>query len=251
MDDTKNCCHSQYLTDQHEGNSTIYLSLLKKKKEKNFFILGTIVCQDCGLVLHENIPYNTNEITNNDSFAKSSNYFKIVDCCYRMHITYNFIISFIHESFTNERKKPVFQKINDDHLIAYIIYTSLKNLNIPRSLDYVAGNCGVRTNDIWKCEFVDEKLSNPIRFQDIVRSVHSQVGLTMKESDKICDLEENIKNLSFSPLTLAGSLIYFYCKLKKKKVTLKKVAELVNVTNVSICRCLKILKKERRLPQTV
>ena len=39
MDDTKNCCHSQYLTDQHEGNSTIYLSLLKKKKEKNFFYL--------------------------------------------------------------------------------------------------------------------------------------------------------------------------------------------------------------------
>ena len=114
-------------------------------------------------------------------------------------------------------------------------------MNIPRTIEYVASWCGVKSNEIWKCEAEDERISKPIEVRDIITSIHSQAGLSMKECKVLCDLPTISDDRSFSPLSIAASIIYIFCKLNKKKITLKKISNLIHVSEVSIHRCLKYL----------
>ena len=207
-----------------------------------------MICSNCALVVNNliiNDQVNFFEETANNSMTDH-----IINCCYRMHILYAYIIENIQKNFTEARKKKCFQKCSNEQLSAYIIYNTLKIIDIPRTMKFIASSCGVNTNSIWLCESFDDSIAKPLCVESVIMTVYSQVGLTLQDAKKVCQLREdykvqNLDRRSFSPLTVSDALIYLYCKNNKKKITLKQLSDLVHVSNVAILRCLKFFRNKR------
>ena len=114
-------------------------------------------------------------------------------------------------------------------------------------MKYIESWCGVTTKDIWTCESVDDSISRPTEVWEIILKIYCQLGLTLPEAKDVYKLRKEFHVLNkkkFSPLTLSGALIYFYCKKNKKKITLNQVSDLVHVSNVAIHRCIKYFRNK-------
>lgn len=178
------------------------------------------------------ISCNSKESVNLYDFKNS----QIIDTLYRMNIMSKQIIDTICDNINKAKQRKCFWQCHNRNLSAFVIYKTLKSMHIPRSIDYIAYYCNVTTNDIWRCESLDDKLSIPVDVEDILKSIYSQFDLSYKECCEISKLKHDFNSRSFSPFTLCGALLYYYCKSKKKKITMKAIAYVVKVSNVSTLR---------------
>ena len=214
-----------------------------------FLILGFLICYNCALVLETNLYYDDLHKTSQEKM--SPNDFHIMDCCYRLYLDSRHIIEEIIFEYIKTKKKKCFSNCGEKPLKAFVIYKSLKSMHIPRSIEQVASACGVTTNDIWNCERSDDCLSITTDVKDILKSIYSQANITFKDCNKLCSIADSFRARSFSPYTLCGALVYLFCMEKKKRITLKKIADILNVSNVSIHRCIKYLRGDKNLIRTL
>ena len=205
-----------------------------------------MICDVCSLVLDMNLSYNLPQKILKDAVSSYDD-LHVIDCCYRMQISSDQIIESIQKNLHDAKRRNCFSGSKKKCLAAFIIYNTLKLMHIPKSIEQVAYACGVSTNDIWKCEASDDSVPVVIDIKDILPSIHSEVGLSFKECNMLCNIRQIFKNRSFSPYTMTGALIYIFCKEKKRKMTLKKIANVLKVSNVSIHRCIKYLKGNKNL----
>ena len=122
-------------------------------------------------------------------------------------------------------------------LMAYSIYFTLKNENIGRNIKYVSQNTGVTSKLLWKCESLDPYLSTPINIESLLTPLYSFFDLCRNDYKNILKISKHFQERHFSPLTLASTLVYLYCKSKLIKITVKKICSVFNVSSMSVYRC--------------
>ena len=209
------CEHVEHIIDQHEGS---------------------IVCIQCGIVLHMHFLYPIHENRHfMDKLTSNSKTF-LYDCCDRMHLPTS-ILEIIQKKFSCLRDNPAFQKVDDMQLIAYSIYFTLKDQGIGRNIEYIAYNTGITSKQLWKCESLDPNSPIPITIESLLTPVYTLFNLSKQDYDKITEISEHFQDQHFSPITMTSTLVYLYCKARKIPITVKKVNSVFNVSSMSINRC--------------
>jgi len=223
MDKVNMCQHLNLITDQHEG---------------------CIVCTDCGEVI--DVYFSQQD----DSHAKLRQDFSaniksyMIDCCDRMHVP-DSIAEIILNEYVHFRSEAEFQKISDIQLMAYSIYFTLKNEDIGRNIEYVAMNTGITSKLLWKCESLDPYLAIPIKIESLLAPVYSLFELSREDYNNIRKISKHFQERHFSPLTLASTLVYLYCKTRGVRITIKKVCNIFHVSSMSIYRCKSYITQDK------
>ena len=215
MDLCKICEHVDRIIDQHEGS---------------------IVCMQCGIVLHTHFLYPIHENRHFMHKLKTDIETFLYDCCDRMHLPSS-ILEIIQKKFSHLRVNPAFQKVDDMQLIAYSIYFILKDQGVGRNIEYIAYNTGITSKQLWKCESLDPNLPIPISIESLLVPVYTLFNMSKQDYDNIINISEHFQDRHFSPITMTSTLVYLYCKAREIPITVKKVTSVFNVSSMSINRC--------------
>lgn len=76
---------------------------------------------------------------------------------------------------------------------------------------------------------------------EMVDKYCAQLSLSFKDISLIKEMIKKRPLSGHTPLTIIASNIYFYCKSQGKKISIKKIAEITQVSNISIQRYLKTI----------
>ena len=216
------CQHLNYVIDEHEG---------------------THVCIDCGLVLLEAIMMSDKISNHNHLDITYDKYYDfIMESCARMHIIDDYA-SKSFDYFDKYRYDKQFQHVLFA-LAAYSIYNVLKLEKVARSLKFVSSYTNVSLKQLWYVETRITSTPLPIDVSQLLNSKFYLFDLNFKHQKELLMISTNFKNRSFSPNTLASSMIYLYCKQKKIKLNLKKTADIFQISTMSMYRCNKFLKAQ-------
>lgn len=172
---------------------------------------GTIVCQECALVLSDQLYLHNNHQSSKNDQKKNTVFFKIRDVVENCHL-YPCIARKayqIYETFPNSTK----QTKKRDGLIAFSIYKACIEEEVPRSLREISYFCNVRDVDIGffesRCCMINNTL--PSTFLD-----RMDFPLCYEKKKKIIHLANVFsKHSSCSPLGILTSCIYI---MQSKKV---------------------------------
>ena len=236
------------------------------------YITGTEVCTICGLVLSENLGYD--EIHSSTTFRphkeeQSHDYVidgidtiitytqKIGD---RLNLSDASIDNAI-SSFQRLRKKvdtlkydwpkkaPRRKLFSNKNLVIYSLYKTLKQDSIPRPLKEICTIANIKDlGEIWKLEKYFAQLNQKIPEQtkvltaeDLIYGYYTYLDLEFKDINIILRMIQSLpSNNGFTPTTIAASLMYVYItKIKKRKCPMSKVAQLYQISKMSIHRFVK------------
>ena len=224
MDKSNNCMHID--------------SILEDFKE------GCLICTQCCRVLEMNIPFQNLEDLQIPASAPDKVFTFIYDSCHRMNIP-NSVIDGINDQYRKYKKSQSFHGVSYETLAAYSIYYHLKQENIGKPIEMIARFTGVDSHDIWRCEFNDPYIPSPIGIESLVRRIYRYLDLKEKDCQNILKLSNHFEDSNFSPITLAATLTWSYCKIKKMNVSLAYVRSLYQCCHMSIYRCRKFVTLDR------
>ena len=232
---------------------------------------GTEVCTLCGLVLSENLCYdeihsntfkwhrekpNLNYMIDNvDTIVSFTQ--KIGD---RLNMSdasiENVLMMFeklrkkVDDKKYNWPKKAPKQKMfSNKNLVIYSLYITLQQASFPRPLKELCIVANIHDiGEIWKLEkyFTLLETKNPeetksLTAKDLVFGYYTYLDLDFKDTNIILRMLQSLpSNNSFTPTTTAASIMYIYIsKVKKKKCSMAKIAELYRISKMSIHRFMK------------
>ena len=209
---------------------------------------STIVCLTCGLVLDEQVPTQSVEnavIQMDPCYDRNLHCHKefIFDCCDRMHIFQQAAEDAFH-LFRQWRRKPNIRKSDLEALCCLCIFHSLKSHDVPRPLKVIANACGVGIKAMWKIEAKINPSHKKNTTEDLLKSSLHKVNLGVKHEDHIIQILSKFKSRHFAPSTLIASILYLYCKKQKMKMTMKMVSQSLQISPMSVYRCVSYLKTE-------
>ena len=235
-------------------------------------ITGTEICTICGIVLGENLCYD--EIHSTTTFKphkeeQGHNYViddidtittftqKIGD---RLNLSDASIENAI-SSFQKLRKKvddlkydwpkkaPRRKLFSNKNLVIYSLYKTLKQDSFPRPLKEICTIANIRDlGEIWKLEKYFTRLNQRIpertkvlTAEDLIYGYYTYLDLDYKDINIILKMKQSLSsNNGFTPTTTAASLMYVYIsKIKKRKCSMSKIAQLYQISKMSIHRFMK------------
>ena len=232
---------------------------------------GTDVCTICGLVLSENLNY--------DEIHSSAFKLQEEDQCNNYLIDdIDTILAFTQKigdrlnlpdssienailKFKKLRKKvdaikydwpkkaPKRKLFSNKNLVIYSLYTTLKKDSFPRPLKEICTVADIYDlGEIWKLEKYFTQLDTRIpeetktlTAKDLIHCYYTYLDLDFQDINFILRMLESLpSDNSFTPTTTAASLMYIYIsKIKKKKCSMSKVAQLYQISKMSIHRFMK------------
>ena len=202
---------------------------------------ATIVCMDCCQVIDEKVslPQYTESRQSTKSFADCDDF--ILDVCDRIHIFKQAAMD-AADLLRKWKGQSIIKKSSHDELCCLSIYHTLKAHNVPRSLKEIAYACGVSIKDVWKLEKQIHPKQNKNALVGLLRSNLHKVGLNIKDEIEIQKYLDTLKTKHFAPNTIIASVFYLYAKSRKMKLTMKTVSSHLQVSSMSVYRCIKYLK---------
>ena len=234
-------------------------------------LTGTEVCTLCGLVLSENLYYD--EIHSADFKCQreepSVNYLiddidTIISFTQKIADRLNLPDASIENAFLKfqklrkqvddikydwPKKAPKRKLFSNKNLVIYSLYTTLKKDSFPRPLKEICTVADIYDlGEIWKLEKYFTQLDTRIpeetktlTAKDLIHCYYTYLDLDFQDINFILRMLESLpSDNSFTPTTTAASLMYIYIsKIKKKKCSMSKVAQLYQISKMSIHRFMK------------
>ena len=223
MDNCKkigSCDHLNQINDHHEGVNT---------------------CIDCGLVL-ENVYENScfsREVgveIENISSAEKDNREMIMEILDKLNLPDKHIDFIVHDLKTNFKKR-----IPKSEKIASSIYACVNTSDECLPLNLLSSVSGITKKHV----------KHPLKMQ-----IQVNPEIALEKFCNILNLNYNdytlikgdisqYENTGFNPLTVVGGLIYKFCKENNKKISMKRVGDVVGINSISIQRFLKYANSQR------
>lgn len=181
---------------------------------------GFIVCTDCGLVLHQVFT----DIKTDNNYSKENEPY--------------------HE-FINRLNIQASQNSEDCNTTCLTTIASNLYLNINKtssvSLKEIISATGANEKKLVKKTRGHTTILNK---NILLEKYCSQLDINYKNYTLIKESIEKIQLSGHNPLTVIASAIYAFCKTKKLKISMKKVALTTGISCISIQRFLKHFKNE-------
>ena len=134
-------------------------------------------------------------------------------------------------------------------MVIYSLYKTLKQDSIPRPLKEICTIANIQDlGEIWKLEKYFAQLNQKIPEQtkvltaeDLIYGYYTYLDLDFKDINIILRMIQSLpSNNGFTPTTIAAGLMYVYItKIKKRKCPMSKVAQLYQISKMSIHRFVK------------
>jgi transcription initiation factor TFIIIB Brf1 subunit/transcription initiation factor TFIIB len=194
---------------------------------------GSVVCTDCGLVLEDKFfKFYDSDLFSQDCGEDTSLKNEVKEILSKLQLPDVYCSSII-QNF----KKDLVEKKNKKELLAYVVYKTLNENNIPVSIKDISAISGFSDINIY-----DRQESNKtiiLQPCDLLEKYCRYLNLDYKTYSVIKN-NLPIQNLSgHNPLTIIAASIYSHCKQNNIKISMKKVASTVKISCVSIQRYLK------------
>ena len=193
---------------------------------------GSIICTDCGLFLSNVFVHSFKEIhkepyNENDYILEILSRLQMPEF-FKHDITYN-----LQKIDIKDRKK--------ERAKAFVIYKTLNSLNCGISIKDISAVTGFTDNQIYNYQ-----TSNDSIILDPINHLEKYCILLNLPKNSYAVIKETIKvqNSGHNPITILATAIYNYCKSYKIKISMQKIANVLNISCVSIQRYLKFLKNE-------
>ena len=221
------CLHINYILDFHEG---------------------TEICTDCGLVLNplfiqpseKTIPTQSVEVIPTQLIP--TQIVSIEESLERLNVPTSF--SKLCKTFLCKYTKLGLKK--NAHLLSVVVYKVLVQEKIPRTMREIAYVFNTTTCKMWKLlttiqEKEGAKKTENLKAVDILFKYCQMLNIAFDNYKKIANDVEKYSTIfpQLNPCSIIGGVIYNFQKSNKKKISLKKVSEIVNVSSMSIQRFLK------------
>ena len=148
------------------------------------------------------------------------------------------------------KKAPKRKLFSNKNLVIYSLYTILKEHSIPRPLKEICivANAIQDLGDIWKLEKyftqLDQRIPSKTKVltaEVLIYGYYTFLDLDFKDVNIIIKMMQSLSsNSGFTPTTTAAGLMYVYiCKIKRRKYSMSKIAELFQISKMSIHRFMK------------
>ena len=130
------------------------------------------------------------------------------------------------------------------------IYHTLVDLDIPRPMSHLCQDAGIVPKYVWywiklyhKTRTKEDKVSI-LKPSSMIEYFLTPLNLTFKELTEVKKLVEKNDNLSYAPKTLLASCAYMFLRNNNKQNhSVKKLAQTLGVSVMSVYRCIAALKK--------
>lgn len=203
-----------------------HLSLIEDHRE------GQIVCCNCGLVTS---PLFLNQIYNvRPNVFQEDVLTEIQHLLDRIHVPIcygNQIESYYSKNFTTKSKNS----------IVFAVYKVLNELGIPISIKEISNISSVNKKSLNRAQ--NENNFVILDSTALVEKYSKMLGLSFKTTTVI---KNNLTTLPISghnPNSILASTIYQVCKKLKKKISIKQISLITNVSCISIQRYNNFSKK--------
>lgn len=190
---------------------------------------GTIVCTDCGLVLSDQLfvthdPIKTDKIISieNENVKDILDKMNLPDC-YTSHILQN-----CNEVKSLNKKLP------------YIVYKTLNENGCNISIKDVSNVSGVDHKKLYEMQEFDKIII--IEPKKLLEKYCKMLNLDFKIYSLIKEKLPETFQSGHSPLTIIATHIYKHSKDNNCKLSMKKIANVLQISHVSIQRYLKEIK---------
>lgn len=198
---------------------------------------GSVVCTECGLVLEDKYfkvyNYHLSPIEKDQNVSIKN---EVSELLAKLELP-DVFTKLIVEKFENE----LTEKKNKKGLLAFVVYKTLNDNNIPVSIKDISSISGLSDIDIYDMQ--DSNESVIVQPSDLLEKYCGYLGFDFKVYSLI-KKDLPIQNISgHNPLTIIAATIYKYCKKNSIKLSMKKIASTVKISCVSIQRYLKSNKK--------
>lgn len=204
-----------------EGNNCYFEDLVEDTRS------GCFVCVKCGLVqgiIYERTPTCPDFEYNDDLLVEMKD---ILD---RMHFPTSYA-SFCHSYYRKHYKGRNLKAI------IFSIYKTLNEHSFNISLKDLLNANGLNGESTFKTQGTNENVLLDIG--EMAEKYCNALNLSFKESSVIKEIVRCQPVSGHTPLTIIAGSIYLYCKEQKKKISVKKVAEITQVSCISIQRYIK------------
>lgn len=211
-----------------------------------------LVCRDCGLEVQQiycNPPlWSSDEKWFNErSFFKTyaDKQFDFIDNCIRRDKIPDSCVYEIYDYYL-KIKSETKQKTKLNEVAAVAIYNwKKKTLASGLSADDVSAITHVKKKDLFRCE---NRKRGRVRFNN-VKSILSTVsieelGLQHKDRLLIASVCSRFEDNDCSPKSISAALVQLYISLCGKKSTNDKIIKLFNISNMTLYRTKKKIKKK-------
>jgi transcription initiation factor TFIIIB Brf1 subunit/transcription initiation factor TFIIB len=192
---------------------------------------GCIVCIECGLVLEDQLfrpNYNESYF---ETEVKHIQYYEaeneIRELLNKINISDMFLANLILDKYVKNPSKS----------IPYLVYQTLNENKSPITLKEISSISGVTNSDIYKQQETNDVIL--VKPEQMIEKYCKILHLDFKASAVI---KENIKEClksGHNNLTIIGANIYLYSKSKNLKISIKTIANTLNISCISIQRYLK------------
>ena len=217
----------------HSNSSCQHLETLDDFHE------GSVVCTLCGLVISPlfsdfvpSIPCYQEEINSTESFCLN----EIKNLLDRIHVSTCFatrILTHLRMNFTTNSRRNV----------VYSVFKVLNELNIPISLKEISHVSNLSKKTLHQVQSHNEVID--VDFSDVVEKYARLLNLSF---ETIALIKAKIKNSTGSghnPNSVLASTIYQICKSTGQRISMKKIAQVTQVSCVSIQRYNKFIKDKQ------
>ena len=241
------CQHSETIVDFHSAD---------------------LLCTQCGLVFQSlsgeelglfgtSNPLNTNRDRQIPAWESHENSVFIQDLLHRLMLPsgcYDRVISkFLkykkkQSCFRNTcfQKGQKFKGFTDYELATYSCYKALKDMSTPRSLKEISHFSGINTRTLWIIERFLCEPNLPLKPKDVMASYYSKLGFSFEDYKNMCEWINCLGDLNFSPLTQSAYVFYQYSKKNNRKLTMKEVGLVCNVSSMSLYRLHMYIKQNKK-----
>ena len=247
------CKHEKQVDDDREGNvvctdcglvfEPIYKNLIVNYDKNNVFHHGNKEIATSKLEfpeLHSNLENETKEL---DILCNKLQLYSVTKT--QVFEKWELIKKWFLDQKIKFRKKPSYKT----GLIVMPIYQTLIDLDIPRPISHLCQDSGIVPKYVWywiklyhKTRTVEDKVSilNPSSMSEYFLK---PLNLTFKELEEIKKIVEENEVLTYAPKTVLASCAYVFLRNKtKQKYSIKKIANLLGVSVMSVYRCVAALK---------
>lgn len=203
----------------HEYSSCQHLEVIEDYHE------GTIVCSNCGVVMS---PLFVNQIHNlSHNMVQEKILTEIQHLLDRIHVPIcyaNQIESYYAKNFTTKSNKS----------IAFAVYKVLNKLGIPISMKEISNVSCVDKKSLNKAQQDNNFVS--IDNNAFIEKYCKILGLSFQTTTVIKNVVKNLPISGHNPSSMIASTIYKVCKEEKRKISIKQISLITNVSSISIQR---------------
>jgi|LakMenE01Jun11ns_1017448.scaffolds.fasta_scaffold9932341_4 hypothetical protein len=206
------CSHTNEIIDHHEG---------------------TIICTDCGIVkdTYYDIIVSKNDFLKRDSLGQIEN---IMD---HLHLPAEFteLINNNLSKSKNKNSRMVNQRrrIFSVKKLATEIYNTVNDKNSNLLLKDISNFSHISPHQI------KSKNILLVNLEEVLERYTTKFNMNFQTYTVIKDELNKFKNTGFQPLTIIGGLIYLHFLNIKKKISMRKISEILGISSISIQRFLR------------